>query len=50
MLGVSEDTFARHIAPELAWVRKGAVKLVSKGELERWLRSQSSFVLEDGEL
>jgi hypothetical protein len=35
VLAVSEDHFARHIAPELRWVRRGAVKLVPRRELER---------------
>ena len=45
-LGVSDDFFAEHIGPELRWVRRGAVKLVSLTELERWLESAASRVLE----
>jgi hypothetical protein len=47
VLGVSEDFFTEHIAPELRWVRRGAVKLVSLRELERWLDSSASKVFED---
>jgi excisionase family DNA binding protein len=37
VLGVSDDYFREHVASELRWVRRGAVKLVPLGELERWL-------------
>ena len=47
VLGVSDDHFSRHIAPELRWVRRGAVKLVSLRELERWLEASAARVLED---
>jgi hypothetical protein len=47
VLGVSDDYFARHIAPELRWVRRGAVKLVPLRELERWLDVSAARVLED---
>jgi hypothetical protein len=50
VLGVSEDHFARHIAPELAWVRRGAVKLVPLRELERWLDASASRVLGEDDL
>ena len=46
-LGVSEDHFARHIAPELKWIRRGAVKLVSAAELERWLAASAAHVLDE---
>jgi hypothetical protein len=46
-LGVSPDHFARHIAPELRWVRRGAVKLVARAELEAWLEREASRTLED---
>jgi excisionase family DNA binding protein len=47
VIGVSEDHFARHVAPELRWVRRGRTKLVSRAELERWLESSASRVLDD---
>jgi hypothetical protein len=47
VLGVSDDYFAPHIAPELRWVRRGAVKLVPLRELERWLDVSAARVLED---
>jgi hypothetical protein len=49
VLGVSPDFFAEHVAAELRWVRRGAVKLVSLREIQRWLESSASQVLgEDG--
>ena len=49
VLGVSEDHFSRHIAPELAWIRRGAVKLVPLRELERWLAASAARVFEEDE-
>lgn len=49
VLGVSDDFFSEQIAPELRWVRRGAVKLVSLAELERWLRSTAAHVLDETE-
>jgi hypothetical protein len=50
VLGVSWETFDRYIAPELRWVRRGAVKLVARSELERWLVSSGQKILDDEEL
>jgi hypothetical protein len=50
VLGVSEDHFSKHIAAELRWIRRGAVKLVARAELERWLAASASRVLEAVEL
>ena len=47
VLGVSVDFFTAHVAGELKWTRKGAVKLVARAELERWLASSAARVLED---
>jgi hypothetical protein len=49
VLGVSDDFFAEHVSPELRWVRRGALKLVSLAELQRWLDSNASRVLDDAE-
>jgi hypothetical protein len=49
-LGVSVDFFSRHVAPELKWVRRGAVKLVSASELERWLESSAARILDEDDL
>ena len=44
-LSVSRDYFDEHIAPELRWIRRGRLKLVSADELRRWLRQSSEPVL-----
>jgi excisionase family DNA binding protein len=45
-LGVSDDFFHEHIAPELRWVRRGRRKLVSVRELETWLDRTAVLTLE----
>lgn len=45
-LGVSDDHFRRHIAPELRWVRRGSKKLVAVRELEAWLDRESKHTLD----
>jgi hypothetical protein len=47
VLGVSEDFFAAHVAPELRWVRRGAVKLVAASELEHWLAASAAHTRGD---
>jgi excisionase family DNA binding protein len=44
-LGCSRDFFDEHIAPELRWVRRGRLKLVSIAEIERWLERESARTL-----
>lgn len=44
-LGVSADYFAVHLAPELRWVRRGAVKLVPVAEIEAWLEREAALTL-----
>jgi len=48
-LGVSGDFFTEHVASELRWVRRGALKLVPVAELERWLRDHAALVLGEDE-
>jgi hypothetical protein len=45
-LGVSRDYLDEHVAPELAWVRRGRRKFVAVGELERWLAESAARTLE----
>jgi hypothetical protein len=49
VLGMSEDSFSRYVAPRLKWSRFGAVKLVSLRELEAFLERTSAHTLDDGE-
>jgi hypothetical protein len=46
-LGVSEDFFAAEIAPELAVVRRGRLKLYSVRALEAWLDANAERVLSE---
>ena len=46
-LGLSDDFFREHVAGDLRWVRRGAVKVVPVSELERWLDASASRVLEE---
>ena len=46
-LGVSLDSFERHVQPELRVIRRGRLRLIPVAELERWLDSNASRVLED---
>jgi excisionase family DNA binding protein len=46
-LGVSPDFFAAHIAGDLRWVRRGAVRLVARSELEAWLERAGERTLEE---
>jgi hypothetical protein len=36
-IGMSVDSFERHVQPTLRLVRRGRLRLVPVGELERWL-------------
>ena len=36
-LGMSLDSFERHVQPEIRLVRRGRMRLVPVAELERWL-------------
>ncbi|MGZ4414386.1 MAG: hypothetical protein ACXVRZ_08470 [Gaiellaceae bacterium] len=47
-LGISDDHFRRHVAPQLKWVRTGRLKLVACSELEEWLR-RSGHRMVDGD-
>lgn len=40
-IGVSVDSFERHVQPELAVVRRGRLRLFAVCEIERWLRENS---------
>ncbi len=46
-LGMCEDSFTRHVAPEIAMVRRGKLRLVPIGELERWVHQNAVQVRGD---
>jgi hypothetical protein len=43
-LGMSLDSFERHVQPEIRLVRRGALRLVPHSELEKWVRANASDV------
>jgi hypothetical protein len=45
-LGMSLDSFERHVQPELRLVRRGKLRLVAVDELQRWLDRHAERVLE----
>jgi hypothetical protein len=47
VLGLSDDAFRAHVAGDLKWIRKGAVKLVSVRELERWISANEAHALDE---
>jgi hypothetical protein len=46
-LGISIDSFERHVQPELRVIRRGRMRLVPCAELERWATENTAFALED---
>ena len=44
-LGISLDSFERHIQPELRLLRRGSLRLVPVRELERFLEENAERVL-----
>ena len=44
-IGMSVDSFERYVQPELKLVRKGKLRLVPVGELERWVNDNAEAVL-----
>jgi excisionase family DNA binding protein len=47
-LGVSLDTFERHVQHEIRVVRRGRRILIPTRELERWLDANAERVLDPG--
>ena len=44
-LGISVDSFERHIQPDLRLIRRGRMILVAVSELDRWAASAGERVL-----
>jgi hypothetical protein len=44
-LGVSINSFERHVQPELRIVRRGKLRLIPVREIERWLEENSEWTL-----
>jgi len=45
-LGISIDSFERHVQPELRVIRRGRMRLIPVSELERWARENASLTLD----
>lgn len=45
-LGLSLDSFERHIQPTLRLVRRGRLRLIPVRELERWLEEHAEQTIE----
>lgn len=44
-IGMSLDSFERHVPPDLKLVRRGKIRLVTVVELQRWLDANAEYVL-----
>ena len=45
-LGMSLDSFERHVQPHVRLVRHGKLRLVPVSELQRWLDENATLVLD----
>lgn len=45
MLGVSLDSFERHVQPDLRLVRRGKLRLVPVSELQEWAKRNAEPVI-----
>jgi hypothetical protein len=48
LLGMSLDSFERHVQPEIKLIRRGKLRLVPVGELKRWAERNAEPVLAPG--
>jgi excisionase family DNA binding protein len=46
-IGISVDSFERHVQPQLRLVRLGRLRLVPIAELSRWLEENAARTLEE---
>lgn len=45
-LGMSLDSFERHVQPEIGLVRRGKLRLVPVREIERWAEQSATTAVE----
>jgi hypothetical protein len=45
-LGISIDSFERHVQPEVRVIRRGRMRLIPCSELERWAAENAAFVVD----
>jgi len=46
-LGISVDSFERHVQPELRLIRRGRMRLIPVRELERWATENAALTLSE---
>lgn len=46
-LGMSLNSFERHVQPSIRLVRSGKLRIVPVGEIERWLKDNARLTLEN---
>ncbi len=46
-LGISVDSFERHVQPELRLIRRGRMRLIPVSELERWVAKNATLTLNE---
>ena len=46
-LGISVDSFERHVQPELRLIRRGRMRLIPVRELERWATEKAALTLSE---
>ena len=46
IIGMSVDSFERHVQPEIRLVRRGSIRLVPRSELVKWLERNAEHVFE----
>ena len=46
-LGISVDSFGRHVQPELRLIRRGRMRLIPVSELERWVAENATLTLNE---
>lgn len=47
-LGMSVDSFERHVQPHLRIVRRGRMRLIPVSELEKWVEREAALTLGEG--
>jgi hypothetical protein len=40
-LGISTDSFDKHVAPELPMIRRGKIRLIRPDDLDRWAKDNA---------
>ena len=46
-LGISVDSFERHVQPEVRVIRRGRMRLIPLRELERWAAENAALTLSE---